>query len=119
MAPTGFLSRNSGVRDSPWKIAIGTCSYGWRYDIEGRSVEGGPTKILELVENEKLVTDWPDWRGEPDQPTTRVTWLLEPLGDGKVTRLTIVNDGFGAPVDRSDYQQGWFGFADQLRKLFE
>jgi len=94
-------------------------SYGWRYDIEGRSVDGGPTRILEIVENERLVTDWPDWRGEPDQPNTRVTWLLEPLHDGAGTRLTIVHDGFASPVDRSDYQQGWAGFADQLRKLFE
>ncbi|MFZ6185833.1 SRPBCC family protein [Nannocystis pusilla] len=96
-----------------------TYTYGWRYDIEGRSVDGGPTRIVELVEGEKLVTDWTDWRGEPDQPLTRVTWLLEPLAGGAGTRLTIVHDGFGAPVDRSDYQQGWYGFAEQLRKLFE
>ncbi|MDC0666651.1 SRPBCC family protein [Nannocystis radixulma] len=93
-------------------------SYGWNYDVEGRSVAGGPTTILELVENERLVTDWPDWRGEPDQPTTRVTWLLEPLRDGAATRVTIVHDGFGSMVDRSDYQQGWAGFAEQLRQIF-
>jgi len=94
-------------------------SYGWRYDIEGRSVAGGPTRIVELVENTKLVTDWPDWRGDPDQPNTRVTWLLEPLADGARTRVTIVHDGFGHPVDRSDYQQGWGSFADELRKVVE
>lgn len=100
-------------------LASGEYSYGWRYDIEGRSVAGGPTRILERVDNEKLVTDWPDWRGEPSQPMTRVTWLLEPLDGGAGTRVTIVHDGFAAPVDRSDYQQGWGYFADALRKVCE
>ena len=94
-------------------------SYGWHYTIEGRGVDGGPTRILELVENQKLVTDWPDWRGDPAKPSTRVTWLLEPLAGGKRTRLTIVHDGFAHAADRGDYQQGWGGFADQLVALLE
>ena len=94
-------------------------SYGWSYEIEGRQVAGGPTKILEVVENEKLVTDWPDWRGDPDKPATRVTWLLEPLDSGARTRVTIVHDGFEHPLDRSDYQQGWAYFAGELRKVAE
>jgi hypothetical protein len=84
-------------------------SYGWHYTVEGRGVDGGPTRILELVENHKLVTDWPDWRGDPAKPSTRVTWLLEPLAGGKRTRLTIVHDGFAHAADRGDYQQGWAG----------
>ena len=94
-------------------------SYGWNYEIEGRKVAGGPTRILEMVENQKLVTDWPDWRGDPDKPDTRVTWLLEALDGGKRTRVTIVHDGFEHAVDRGDYQQGWGGFANRLRKVAE
>lgn len=97
----------------------GEYSYGWRYPVNGKQVDGGPTRILELVENRKLVTDWPDWRGDPAQPATRVSWLLEPLGDGKRTRLTIVHDGFTHAADRSDYQQGWGEFAAQLRTVVE
>lgn len=100
-------------------IARGAYSYGWKYDVEGRSVAGGPTKIIELIENERLVTDWPDWRGDPDQPSTRVTWLLEPLAGGARTRVTVVHDGFAQAVDRSDYGQGWGFFADELRKVAE
>jgi uncharacterized protein YndB with AHSA1/START domain len=95
----------------------GEYSYGWSYEIEGRKVAGGPTRILELVENTKLVTDWPDWRGDPAKPATRVTWLLEPLDQGARTKVTIIHDGFEHPIDRSDYQQGWSFFADQLRKV--
>lgn len=91
-------------------------SYGWKYDYEGKPVLGGPTKILELVENEKLVTDWPDWRGA-DKPSTRVTWTLEALDGGKRTRVTLVHDGFEHMVDRSDYQQGWAGFLEGLRDV--
>jgi uncharacterized protein YndB with AHSA1/START domain len=94
-------------------------SYGWSYENEGRKVAGGPTRIIELVDNEKLVTDWPDWRGVPDKPSTRVTWLLEPLDGGKRTRVTLVHDGFEYAVDRGDYQQGWAGFARKLAKVVE
>ncbi|WP_224369529.1 SRPBCC family protein [Hyalangium versicolor] len=95
-------------------VAKGTYSYGWQYEVEGRQVSGGPTRIIELVENERLVTDWPDWRGEPGKPPTRVTWLLEALDGGTRTRVTVVHEGFEHAVDRSDYQQGWAGFLGKL-----
>ena len=98
-------------------VAAGTYSYGWKYEHEGRQVAGGPTRIVELVENEKLVTDWTDWRGDPDKPLTRITWLLEPLDGGARTRVTVIHDGFEHPVDRSDYHQGWAGFLDGLSKV--
>jgi uncharacterized protein YndB with AHSA1/START domain len=94
-------------------LAARTLSYGWAYEIDGRKVAGGPTKILELVENERLVTDWPDWRGDPDKPPQRITWTLEELGPQR-TRVTLVHDGFEHGVDRSDYQQGWGGFLEGL-----
>jgi uncharacterized protein YndB with AHSA1/START domain len=92
-------------------------SYGWKYDYEGKQVAGGPTRILEMVENEKLVTDWPDWRGDEQKPSTRVTWTLEALDGGKKTRVTLVHDGFEHMVDRGDYLSGWAGFLHRLSKV--
>ncbi len=94
--------------------AKGALSYGWQYDYEGRRVLGGPTRIVELIENEKLVTDWPDWRGDENKPATRVTWTLEALDNGKRTRVTLVHDQFEFMADRSDYLSGWAGFLDGL-----
>ena len=95
----------------------GRYSYGWRYQHGGVDVDGGPTRILELVPNERLVTDWPDWRGDPSKPPTRVAWLLEPVS-GK-TRVTVVHGEFPRTVDISDYPFGWTGFLNQLKDLVE
>jgi uncharacterized protein YndB with AHSA1/START domain len=95
----------------------GAISYGWHYTVGGREVDGGPTRILELVENEKLVTDWPDWRGEPGVAPTRVTWLLADE-DGK-TRLTLVHGDFVRTADFSDYPLGWASFLDALKGVAE
>lgn len=46
------------------------CSYGRKSDYEGKSVLGGPTRIMEMVEHEKLVTDLLDWRGDGSKPVT-------------------------------------------------
>lgn len=95
-------------------------SYGMSYQIEGKTVQGGPTRILELVPDEKLVTDWPDWRGDLEKPKTHITWALAPLPpDGRRTRLTLTHAGFAHPVDRSDYQQGWGYFLDMVRGVAE
>lgn len=98
-------------------VTRGEYSYGWSYEVDGRKVAGGPTRILELVEDQRLVTDWPDWRGDPDKPSTRVTWLLETLADGRHTRVTLIHAGFEHPVDRSDYQQGWAEFLVMLAQV--
>ncbi len=95
----------------------GAISYGWHYKIGDRDVDGGPTRILELVENERLVTDWPDWRGDPGVAPTKVTWLLDDA-DGK-TRLTLIHDGFARSIDLSDYPMGWAGFAQALKGVAE
>lgn len=91
--------------------------YGWSYEVDGRQVAGGPTRILEYVENRKLVTDWPDWRGDPDVPVQKITWLFDDLG-GR-TRVTVVHDGFVRAVDISDYPFGWAGFGAMLKAIFE
>ncbi len=79
-----------------------------------RDVEGGPTSILEMVPNERLVTDWGDWRGDPDVPPQTITWLLEPAGAG--TRVTVVHGGFVRAADISDYPFGWGSFLAELKK---
>lgn len=90
----------------------GAYSYGWGYEIDGEKVDGGPTKILEYVENEKLVTDWPDWRGDKSVPDQTVTWMLEDV-DGR-TRVTVIHSGFVRTVDFSDYPFGWGHFLAML-----
>jgi uncharacterized protein YndB with AHSA1/START domain len=95
----------------------GRYSYGWKYDVRGRQVEGGPTKILEIVENAKLATDWPDWRGDASRPTQRVSWVLEAIGDQ--TRVTLIHEPFERTSDLSDYPQGWAQFLSQLKKQVE
>lgn len=95
----------------------GRYSYGWKYGVRGRQVAGGPTRILELVENTKLVTDWPNWRGDPDLPAQRVTWLLELIGDQ--TRATVIHEPFERIVDLSDYPQGWAHFLAKLKAAAE
>ncbi len=95
----------------------GSYSYGWNYEIEGNKVAGGPTKILDYVENEKLVTDWPDWRGDKSVPAQKITWLL--ADEGRKTRVTVIHSGFTRTVDFSDYPFGWGGFLAQLKDVVE
>lgn len=97
--------------------AGGRYSYGWTYRHGDRQVEGGPTRILDLVPNERLVTDWPDWRGDPARPRTRVAWLLESVGSK--TRVTVVHGEFPRAVDISDYPFGWMSFLNRLKGVLE
>jgi uncharacterized protein YndB with AHSA1/START domain len=86
----------------------GRYSFGW---------DSGPTRILELVPNERLVIDWKDWRGDETRPQTRVTWTLEPVGEK--TRLTMVHDGFSRVADKSDYPFGWRHFLEQAKNVVQ
>ena len=95
----------------------GRYSYGWSYDVRGRTVAGGPTQILEVVENTKLVTDWPDWRGDASRPATRVSWVLEAIGDQ--TRVTLIHEPFERTTDVSDYPHGWAHFLAGLKQHVE
>lgn len=95
----------------------GRYTYGWKYPMDGREVAGGPTRILALEPNRKLVTDWPDWRGDASVTGQTITWLLDAEGSG--TRLTLIHGGFGRTTDQSDYRFGWGGFATQLKSLVE
>jgi uncharacterized protein YndB with AHSA1/START domain len=95
----------------------GRYGFGWNYEVDGRSVSGGPTTILELVPNERLVLDWPDWRGDASVPKQSVAWYLAPEGAG--TRVTVVHAGFTRAADISDYPFGWGHFMGQLKGAVE
>lgn len=104
------------------KVDLASREYSWgmSYKIEGKPVQGGPTRILELIPDQKLVTDWPDWRGDETKPKTQITWELSPLPpDGTRTKLTLTHSGFAHPVERSDYQQGWVFFMEAIRSVAE
>lgn len=87
----------------------------WKYKIDGRDVVGGPTTILELVPNRRLVLDWPDWRGDTTVTAQTIAFDLEPTGDG-ATRLSFVHAGFGRTTDLGDYPFGWSWFLGELAK---
>jgi uncharacterized protein YndB with AHSA1/START domain len=93
----------------------GRYELGWKYEVEGREVSGGPMRILDLVPDERLVVSWPDWRGDAEVPVQSVTWLLEPEGAG--TRVTLIHAGFVRAVDFSDYPFGWGHFMSEMAKV--
>lgn len=95
----------------------GKYGFGLSYELDGQVIEPPPMTILEFVDNEKLVTSWPDWRGDPQVPDQQISWLLEDL-DGK-TRLTLLHSGFVRPVDVSDYPFGWQHFLESIRDVAE
>ncbi len=93
----------------------GVYSYGWVYQIDGRTVHGGPTQILDLVPNERLVIDWPDWRGDTTVTGQTVTFTLIPEDGG--TRLELVHAGFTRAADISDYPFGWGHFLGEITRV--
>lgn len=93
----------------------GRYELGWKYEIDGEEVSGGPMEVLEIVPDERLVVSWPDWRGDSSVPMQSVSWLLEPDGDG--TRVTLVHSGFTRTVDFSDYPFGWAHFMSEMAKV--
>lgn len=89
----------------------------WQYQVDGRDVTGGPTKILEFVPNERLVLDWPDWRGDP---TVTGQWIgFSLVAEGSGTRVNFVHGGFERTSDQSDYPFGWVYFLGELTKVVE
>lgn len=104
-----WLSSSSAVVE-PW--VGGKYIVGWKYQVDGRDVDGGPTRILEYVQDRKLVLDWPDWRGDTTVTGQTISFLLEPTAAG--TRLTFIHAGFTRTTDLGDYPFGWEGFLGQL-----
>jgi uncharacterized protein YndB with AHSA1/START domain len=93
----------------------GRYELGWRYDVDGQEVSGGPMQILDIVPNERLVVSWPDWRGDAAVPMQSITWELEPDGTG--TRVTLIHAGFSRTADFSDYPFGWGHFMSEMAKV--
>ena len=94
----------------------GKYDLGWRYEVDGQPVIGGPTRILEMVEPERLVLDWLDWRGDTSVTGQFIAFTLEVLPAG--TRVHFRHGGFSRPADVSDYAFGWVYFLDRLATLF-
>jgi uncharacterized protein YndB with AHSA1/START domain len=91
----------------------GKYSYGWTFEEDGVTIDGGPRKILELEPEKKLTTDW--FYGK--EPETRVEWVLE--GDGGKTVLKLTHSGFGVSTLLPDYEQGWSAFMCILKSKAE
>lgn len=105
-----------GAPDPVVELRVGgRYELGWKYTVDGKEVEGGPMRILDVVPNERLAVSWPDWRGDPSVPTQSITWLLETEGAG--TRVTLVHSGFLRTVDFSDYPFGWGHFMSELARV--
>ncbi len=96
----------------------GRYSVGWKYQVDGRDVVGGPTTILDMQPDEQLVLDWPDWRGDPAVPDQRIAFTLSDQTSGG-TRVTFVHDGFTRAVDVSDFPFGWREFLRGLARVAE
>jgi len=95
-------------------VQNGRYTLGWEYKINGRDVAGGPTHIIEIESNRRLVLDWPDWRGDQSVTGQTISFELEPHGEG--TRLTFVHAGFTRTADMGDYPFGWTWFLGELQK---
>jgi uncharacterized protein YndB with AHSA1/START domain len=109
------INRWFGTKSSVVEPRVGgRYDLNWSSNIDGKDVTEGPTKILELVPDEKLVLDWPDWRGDKSVTGQTITFLLAPDGKGGTT-LTFVHAGFGRTTDVSDYGFGWPSFLEQLK----
>lgn len=93
----------------------GRYSVNWRYEIDGRPVQGGPTRILALDPDARLVLDWPDWRGDTSVDGQTISFELASVGTG--TRLTFVHAGFERAADLSDYPFGWRWFLAELTRV--
>ena len=95
----------------------GRYELGWKYEVDGKEVTGGPMRILDIAADERLVVSWPDWRGDASVPMQSITWLLEAQGAG--TKVTLVHAGFTRTVDFSDYPFGWGHFLSEMAKVAE
>jgi len=73
-------------------------------------------KILEIIQNKKLVHTW-KWMVFPDFPETTVTWELDPKSNSK-TRLTMTHTGFTGkeegPASIEEHNKGWSFFLNEL-----
>ncbi len=104
------------VIDSTWEP--GSTYAGWSTDRTQQYVDG---EVIEASPPRKLVTTWralydPETAAEPH---SRVTWEIEPAGDG-VTKLTVVHDELeAAPRTAENVAGGWSYVLSGLKTLLE
>lgn len=110
-----LVNQWTGSTNAAIDVEAGTYSYGWQYEHEGKQVAGGPTRILELVPDRRLVVDWPDWRGDASVTGQTIAFTLTP--EGSSTRVDFVHSGFSRTADISDYPFGWGYFLGELEKV--
>lgn len=82
----------------------------WRVDVTGDGFASG--RVVEVVENIRVVFTWGWEQGPPVPPgTTTVTIELVPDGDGTLIRLTHE----GLPAEQVDiHRHGWEHYASRL-----
>ena len=84
---------------------------GGRYDL-GWGI--GPTRILELIPNERLTHDWAT---SDDEPPMVVRWELE--GSGGRTHLTVVQSGFSSEAHAAGWSVGLASRVASLKRMLE
>lgn len=104
------------IIESTWEQ--GATYAGWASDRSQQYVDG---EVIEASPPRKLVTTWralydPETAAEP---FSRVTWEIEPAGDG-VTKLTVVHDELEAsPKTAENVAGGWSFVLSGLKTLLE
>jgi uncharacterized protein YndB with AHSA1/START domain len=104
------------VIESTWKQ--GAPYTGWASDRSQQYVDG---EVIEASPPRKLVTTWralydPETAAEP---YSRVTWEIEPAGEG-VTKLTVIHDELEAsPKTAENVAGGWSYILSGLKTLLE
>lgn len=87
----------------------------WRVNVTGDGFASG--RVVEVVENERVVFTWGWEEGPPVAPgSTRVAIELVPDGDGTLIRLTHS----GLPPDLVDiHRHGWEHYVSRLAAVTE
>jgi uncharacterized protein YndB with AHSA1/START domain len=104
------------VIESTWEP--GSSYTGWAGDRSMQYVDG---EVIEATPPSKLVTTWralydPETAAEP---FSRVTWEIEPAGEG-VTKLTVIHDELeAAPKTAENVAGGWSYVLSGLKTLLE
>jgi uncharacterized protein YndB with AHSA1/START domain len=96
----------------------GTPYTGWSTDRSQQYVDG---EVIEASPPSRLVTSWRAMYDEETaaEPYSRVTWELEPAGEG-VTKLTVVHDQLEAsPKTAANVAGGWSFVLSGMKTLLE
>jgi uncharacterized protein YndB with AHSA1/START domain len=96
----------------------GTPYIGWSTDRSQQYVDG---EVIEASPPSRLVTSWRAMYDEETaaEPYSRVTWELEPAGEG-VTKLTVVHDQLEAsPKTAANVAGGWSFVLSGMKTLLE